>query len=215
MTKTGLWFAERLGPTFIRTIGRTLRTRFLNPEVEQNLLDQGGLIYSFWHRWMLVPAYTHRKRGVTVMISRHRDGEIISRIVHRLGFRSARGSTTRGGAKALLELGQVGRRGDCLAITPDGPRGPNKSVAPGIVHLSARTGLPILPSGLAVSRARDLELLGSLRHPQTLQHGRHCVCRAHPVHARGSKEREHRGPDRGGPARHDAGGGAGRELASR
>lgn len=149
--------ASILGPHVVRGLGCTLRVRYSNAGAERELIDSGGLIYCFWHRWILLPAYTHRKRGIVVLISRHNDGEIISRIVHRLGFETARGSSTRGGARALIDLKEAAARGKTLAFTPDGPRGPSKSVAPGIVHVAAHTGLPILPCGMAITRERCLD----------------------------------------------------------
>jgi lysophospholipid acyltransferase (LPLAT)-like uncharacterized protein len=84
---------------------------------------------------------------VQILISESRDGEIIARIAAKLGLGSVRGSKTRGGARAVIEMTQLGREGYDLAITPDGPKGPRGSVAPGVLTLAARTELPIVPMG--------------------------------------------------------------------
>ena len=79
-----------------------------------------------------------------MLISEHGDGEIIARIAERLGFHTVRGSTSRNGARALLEASRViDQRGD-LAFTPDGPRGPARTVAPGVAIVAHRTGAPVI-----------------------------------------------------------------------
>lgn len=107
-------------------------------------------IYSFWHESLLalvafrVPAH--------VLISKHADGELIATACKSLGFGTVRGSTTRGGGAGLL--GMMDRAGTThLAITPDGPRGPRRSVQPGVVILASQTGLPIVPVGIGFTRA--------------------------------------------------------------
>ena len=85
------------------------------------------IIFSLWHGHLLPLLYHHRGEGVTVLISEHGDGEIIARIAERLGFRTVRGSTSRGAARALLGRRACVEQGGDLAITPDGPRGPARS----------------------------------------------------------------------------------------
>jgi hypothetical protein len=84
-----------------------------------------------------------------VLISRSRDGEIITRVTARLGFGAVRGSTSRGGGQAAAEMCERARAGYDLAITPDGPRGPRGSVAPGVARVAARGDLAIVPVGVA------------------------------------------------------------------
>src|SRR5262249_43262365 len=86
-----------------------------------------------------------------ILISDHRDGELITRVVSRLGFSVVRGSTTRGGSRALRELTWRIDRGH-LCVTPDGPRGPRRHVHQGLAYLSSRTGLPIVGPGMAFQR---------------------------------------------------------------
>src|SRR5262249_38993092 len=108
-------------------------------------------IYAFWHENLLVIAGRHRRRDIRVLISRHADGELIAEACRHLGFSLVRGSTTRHAVEALR---QMLRGGDSahLAITPDGPRGPRRRVQPGIVYLASRTGMPIVPAGIAYDR---------------------------------------------------------------
>ncbi len=84
-------------------------------------------------------------RPVSVMVSRHSDGELIARVVKHFGISSSRGSTTRGGVGALKELIKLSREGFCPAFTPDGPRGPRYVVQPGVIQAAKATGLPICP----------------------------------------------------------------------
>jgi hypothetical protein len=106
-------------------------------------------LYAFWHAKILVLAHAYRGRGVHVLISRNRDGEIIARIVRRMGYGTLRGSTSRGGAAALLEVIRALREGIPVAITPDGPRGPMERVQAGIVAAARETRSPVLCMGAA------------------------------------------------------------------
>lgn len=148
-----VWLASFGGPVLVRALGCTLRVRFVNPEVEEKARRVcGRVIYAFWHGGSLLPAYTHRGRGIGLLVSLHRDGEVMARIVRRLGFRPIRGSTTRGGVAGLLGLMDLDGACD-YGITPDGPRGPSGVAKPGVAFLSGALGVPILPSGIAVRPA--------------------------------------------------------------
>jgi lysophospholipid acyltransferase (LPLAT)-like uncharacterized protein len=109
---------------------------------------RGRYIYAFWHENMLLPAYHCARPDVSVLISQHADGELMTQVCQRLGFRVIRGSTTRGSLEALRQLLRAARRGAHLAITPDGPRGPRRQVQAGVIYLAARTGLPIIAGGV-------------------------------------------------------------------
>ena len=121
--------------------------------------DEGeGCIFAFWHARLLPLVYTHRGRGIAVLVSRHHAGELIARILGSLGNVTARGSSTRGAEEGVLEMLRHAEGGRCLAVTPDGPRGPARVVKPGLVYLASRTGLPVVPlaaSALASHRFRS------------------------------------------------------------
>jgi lysophospholipid acyltransferase (LPLAT)-like uncharacterized protein len=120
-----------------------------NPEVARRLGTR--YIYAFFHEVMLFPAYYWAWPEMQILISDHRDGEYITRVVKKLGFGVVRGSTTRGGARALKEM--IGRidQGH-LCVTPDGPRGPRRHVHQGMIYLAAKTGWPIVGAGMAFHR---------------------------------------------------------------
>ena len=110
-----------LGPLLVRALGATWRVRFEPPDLRERVLAAGPTVYALWHGRLLVGAHAFRGSGVAVMISRHADGEVIARICERLGFRTVRGSSTRGGAAALHDAVEVLRAGGGAAFTPDGP----------------------------------------------------------------------------------------------
>ena len=102
-------------------------------------------ILALWHGRILPGLHYFRHRHVVVITSQNFDGEWIARILHRFGFGTARGSTSRGGARALVQLRRELAAGRPAAFTVDGPRGPARVVQPGAVFLAAVTGHPILP----------------------------------------------------------------------
>ncbi len=111
-------------------------------------------IFSFWHgRMMLLPAGCPPKRQMRVLISRHRDGVLISRVIAHFGQKTVVGSTSKGGQKAAGEILRALEKGDNIGITPDGPRGPAHVMSKGVVTLSRLTGKPILPVTFASSSA--------------------------------------------------------------
>jgi lysophospholipid acyltransferase (LPLAT)-like uncharacterized protein len=107
-------------------------------------------IYAFWHEGLLGPAALKVK--VHMLISQHADGEVIAQICRLLGHGVVRGSSTRGGSVALLELLRCSQRTH-LGMTPDGPQGPRRRVKTGIIFMASLTGLPIVPIGICFANA--------------------------------------------------------------
>lgn len=138
----------RYGTWLVRLLGWTWRIRVVNDGAVRARRARGEpIVFSLWHGHLLTLLYRHRGEGVTVLISEHGDGEIIARIAERLGYRTVRGSTSRGAARALLEVSHAVEQGGDVAITPDGPRGPARTVAPGIAVVAHRTGTPVIAVG--------------------------------------------------------------------
>ncbi len=131
-----------------RLIGLTLRWRVLG---ERENLDgvQGGKIIAGWHGRTFLAALRWRNRGYYALISRSRDGEMQDRIFRRFGYRTVRGSTKRGGARAAVECARLLRKGETFVFTPDGPRGPSGEVQEGILWLAKKSGAVIIPGGAA------------------------------------------------------------------
>jgi lysophospholipid acyltransferase (LPLAT)-like uncharacterized protein len=148
-----LWLLPPLGYAAIRALGLTLRIRTLHADRVHTFWKAGRhVIVAFWHGRQLMLPVCYGGSRLYILISEHRDGELIHRIVRRFGFDTIRGSTTRGGMRALRQLARLGRSGADLAVTPDGPRGPRCVAQPGVVELAKLTGLPILPLTVAASK---------------------------------------------------------------
>ncbi len=145
--------APPLGAAVIRFLAGSLRIERRGAEVMEEHYARGqSMIFAFWHSRQLMMPAAYRGREIHVLISRHRDGEIIARIIARFGFRTVRGSTTRGGVRALRELIRIGRSGADLCVTPDGPKGPAQVAQAGVVELAKVTGLPIVPVTFSCSK---------------------------------------------------------------
>ena len=108
-------------------------------------------IMAFWHGRVLTATYYFRRRGIVVMISENFDGEWIARIIEQFGFRTSRGSSSRGGQRALLRLKREMDKGRPAGFAVDGPRGPARRVQPGAVWLAKLTGNPMVPFHMEAS----------------------------------------------------------------
>jgi lysophospholipid acyltransferase (LPLAT)-like uncharacterized protein len=137
----------------IGLIGLTIRFTVVGMERHEAIFAAGRLpIYNFWHDRIFLHTYFWRRRKIVVMTSQSFDGEYIARFIQRFGFGAIRGSSSKGGAKALVEMIKTMRRGHTMACTIDGPRGPRYEVKPGPVLLAKKTGNPILPVGIEPKR---------------------------------------------------------------
>ncbi|MFN2432273.1 MAG: lysophospholipid acyltransferase family protein [Gemmatimonadota bacterium] len=147
--------AERLLPALLRALGATWRYEVEGLEHLREARErspEGRVLFCLWHGGLLPLAHVARGRAMRALVSRNRDGEIAVRVAARLGFVPVRGSSSRGGARAVREALR-GAGGADLAVTPDGPRGPRQRFQSGAVFLAARAGLPIVPVGCGADRA--------------------------------------------------------------
>jgi hypothetical protein len=134
----------------VRALAASLRLReFRAPAVDALWRDGRPGIYAVWHGRILILPYLYgRRRRVHVLTSRSRDGEILSRFIQGFGARVVRGSSSRGGARALLTLARLIRaEGAEVLVVPDGPRGPRHVAQPGAILLAKLTGAPVVPMG--------------------------------------------------------------------
>ncbi|HEU0013719.1 MAG TPA: lysophospholipid acyltransferase family protein [Longimicrobium sp.] len=146
--------ASAVGGRMLDGLMLSCRYRHVDAENHLQFHRQGRpVIWTLWHGTLLPLTFSHRNEGIVTLVSRHRDGEYITRAVRRWGYTAVRGSTSRGGLEALRELIQHVRQGRSLAITPDGPRGPREKMKPGPVLIAQRTGAPIIPAMAVASRA--------------------------------------------------------------
>jgi lysophospholipid acyltransferase (LPLAT)-like uncharacterized protein len=140
-----------LGVPAIAALGGSLRWRV---EGEGNLQFEGAgrrPIMAFWHGRILTATYYFRNRAIVVMISENFDGEWIARIIQAFGYGTSRGSTSRGGQRALLQLKRQMEAGKPAGFAVDGPRGPARKVQPGVVWLAKLTGNPVVPFHMEAS----------------------------------------------------------------
>jgi lysophospholipid acyltransferase (LPLAT)-like uncharacterized protein len=136
------------------TLGMTLRWRIDGAEHYEALMRaRRPPILALWHGRILPATFYWRDRGIVAMTSENFDGEWIARLMARFGFRAARGSTSRGGSRALVQLRRELAGGHAVAFTVDGPRGPARSAQPGAVWLAGATGSPVLPFHLEANRS--------------------------------------------------------------
>lgn len=148
-----------LGTTILRVLFLTLRLQFEDrSEFTRNILKR-PVIMCFWHNRILgiTLAFLRHypgslRKGVNVLTSASRDGEILAHVMGQLGMDAVRGSSSRRGSRAVRELVDLVRDGHDVAITPDGPRGPQYSFGPGAISLAQLTGTPITPVHARFSR---------------------------------------------------------------
>lgn len=146
--------ATALGGGMLRVLALTWRVSRRGESALAGLrAARAPVVIVLWHGELLPILWAHRDEGISVLISTHADGEIIARICQSLGCRTVRGSSSRGGARALLELVRELEAGHEIAITPDGPRGPRRAFAPGALVAAMRADVPVIAFGATVDRA--------------------------------------------------------------
>ena len=164
MTTASDWRASRLkrleaaaisavGYRAVSALGATLRWRVEGVD-HLDAVIQGGRqpIMGFWHGRILPATFYFRRRGIVVITSENFDGEWIAGIIERFGYGTARGSTSRGGLRALLQLSRDMAAGKAAGFTIDGPRGPARVAQPGAVWLAKATGNPVVPFHIEADR---------------------------------------------------------------
>lgn len=149
-----------LGAQYIRLVYATGRWQVTGSDVPAAFWDRGKpFILAFWHGRILMMPYSWRRgQAINMLISQHRDGQIIAQTVSHFGIRTVSGSSSKGGSQALRSMLKSLKGGECVGITPDGPRGPRMRATDGIVQVARLSGCPVIPCTFSVRRRR---LLGS------------------------------------------------------
>ncbi len=143
------WF----GLWLYRALARTWRIQFVNLDMREALHRANTPpVIPFWHQQIPAAIASHRGYPVHVLISQNRDGAMIADFALRLGFQAVRGSSSKGAKGAVRKMLELAKGPDALGFTPDGPRGPLHSVAPGVIFVAATSRRPILAVGFAASR---------------------------------------------------------------
>jgi lysophospholipid acyltransferase (LPLAT)-like uncharacterized protein len=149
-----------LGALLLRTINLTLRWHVVGLDGEARYWpSRTPHILTFWHGHQLFMAWSYLNgvrgpspRPLIALISHHRDGRMVAKVMSFLGVGSVAGSSSRGGREAIFSLIEQVRGGSHIAITPDGPKGPPYKLKGGVIRIAQRTGAPILPAAIAAER---------------------------------------------------------------
>ena len=137
-----------VAPHVVRGLMSTCSLRVLGGEVKERYVDgKDGFVGVVWHKDFLFALDFFRRRKIVVMVSRSKDGELVARALHRLGYKTVRGSSSAGGREALGELTDLVRAGWGSAIIADGPRGPARKAKIGCVLAGRNSGAPLIPWG--------------------------------------------------------------------
>lgn len=151
----------------INLIGKTLRYEMVGAKNLELIEEKGELpIYALWHNRIFAGAFHLRGRKIVVITSQSFDGEYIARFLLRFGYGAIRGSSTRGGIGALVEMIRLMRAGLPMAFTVDGPKGPKYVVKSGAVLLAKKTGNPILPLSVEIERFWTIKSWDNLQIPK-------------------------------------------------
>lgn len=141
-----------------RALGPTIRYEWLGWQNAQQCYDAGQrIIYAFWHRSIFSAMWNWRNTGVVVMNTTNFDGQWTRKVIERLGYGTAQGSSSRGGLKGLAVMARRLEEGRDVAFTIDGPRGPRYVAKPGPVMLARRTGCPIVVFHAGIETAHTFE----------------------------------------------------------
>ncbi|MDZ7265757.1 MAG: lysophospholipid acyltransferase family protein [candidate division KSB1 bacterium] len=146
------WLATRFGWLALLLIGHWTRIRLVGRQHFERLRASGTpFLICTWHGKILIPIFVHRRENLCGMVSEHSDGEMIAQTLHRLGYRTVRGSSTRGGSRAMIAMIRALRSGAAGAIMPDGPKGPRHHFKAGAIAIAQKAGACLLPLTFASS----------------------------------------------------------------
>jgi lysophospholipid acyltransferase (LPLAT)-like uncharacterized protein len=150
----------------------TMRITVVGEEIMPALVRRGeGFVSAFWHGRMLLFPFLKPGSPTYVLISVHRDGEMIASAVRHFGFRLVRGSSSKGGRAALREMVRLLKEDNNLAITPDGPRGPAETAKPGVAQVAKIAGKAVVPIAFAASRATRMRSWDRFLVPRPFSRG--------------------------------------------
>ena len=147
-----------LGALYIRVVAATCHWDVIRGEIPATFWDKDEpFLLCFWHgRLLLMHKCWRRQLPIHMLISQHRDGQLISRTAKHIGVSTVSGSSNRGGAQAIRNMLKIFRRGECIGITPDGPRGPRMRAYDGVVNIARLANATIIPATYSVSHRRAL-----------------------------------------------------------
>lgn len=177
VTNLKVYISGFLAAGILKALSLTVRWSWINTEGLKAVDPSKGIIVTFWHgRLLMMPIlYMKARKGSGhppyMLISQHGDGRIIALACRLLGIRSAAGSSSRGGGRALLELIKRARAGADIGFTPDGPRGPRHQCKDGVVAAAQKTSLPVVPFTYSVERKWQLRSWDGMIIPKPFSRG--------------------------------------------
>jgi lysophospholipid acyltransferase (LPLAT)-like uncharacterized protein len=161
--------ARPLIGSVVRALAASWRIRLVHEERWRALYDQRQpVVFLLWHEALLPLLWQHRGQNVAIVVSEARDGQYLSDLAGSWGYRAVRGSSTRGGARALLGAVRELEAGRSVGFTPDGPKGPRREFKPGVITAAQRGGGVIVPIHAEADRAWRLHSWDRFMIPQPL-----------------------------------------------
>jgi lysophospholipid acyltransferase (LPLAT)-like uncharacterized protein len=143
------------GKLIVDVLFKTTRIESVGFDSVQSILDSRRFIFAFWHSRILLISYLYKGWNAVILVSRSQDGEFIARVIQQQGHEPVRGSTTRGGLRALSKMiKRMSVSSKPAGIIPDGPQGPRFKVQPGVIMLAKKTGYPIVPVSYSAKRIK-------------------------------------------------------------
>ena len=152
------WLMCVIAAGYIRFVHYTSRKQYdIPPEYAPYGNNEASFVLAFWHgRMLLMPMLYRSRRHMHVLISTHRDGEMIARTMHRFGFSTIRGSSTRGGREAAMQSVRALKKNQNVAFTPDGPKGPALKLQPGVVIVAKLAKVPVIPMTYSATKCKRM-----------------------------------------------------------
>lgn len=144
---------------YIKFVYKTSSWKWINQTVINKLIkEETPWIVCFWHNRLLMmsTSWTGPQNKMHMLISAHRDGLLIAETMKHFGILTVSGSSTKGGTQALRDLIKLSKKGDCIGITPDGPRGPRFKARGGIIQIAKLSGCPIIPVSYSTTKRKVL-----------------------------------------------------------
>jgi lysophospholipid acyltransferase (LPLAT)-like uncharacterized protein len=143
---------------FATVLCKTLRIKFKNKNVIEELeKNKSNYVLAFWHGSMLLSWYTHRRRDLVALISKSKDGDLLSNLLKYWDYTVVRGSSTEGGEVALGILIDYAKNNKSVVITPDGPKGPRHKLKAGAVIAAKKSGIPLVLMGVGFKNKKHLK----------------------------------------------------------
>ncbi|MGA7722846.1 MAG: lysophospholipid acyltransferase family protein [Ignavibacteriaceae bacterium] len=140
----------------VNVLCKTLRVTYVNKNA-LDALERKNYILAFWHGTMLIPWYFNRKRNFVALVSKSKDGELLSKLLKNWGYDVLRGSSSKDGGLVLRSMIDYSKKERKIAITPDGPRGPIYKMKPGAVITSQRSNIPLVLVGIGIKKKKTLK----------------------------------------------------------